>query len=222
MEMNKLPGGAGPSCRIKSMRSAAGPLELKLDIAARSLRLRPGDGSVVGKLSGGEKRPRGPVPLALVQPDMLLLDEQPTMSDANRAWLEKFLAEYPSTVIAVNQLIATLLDTSPSGFWKPRPRPGIRAGKYFLLVRTKGSSAWRRRTPAGRTRKELKEAVGLGAHQSDGAQAKSKRVCQPLRGMARRRNPRRLRDERNLHSSRRDWGIWSSNAERAQGLRYRC
>ena len=76
-------------------------LERKLEIAADSLRLPPWE-AVVGKLSGGEKRRVAMCRLLLSKPDMLLLDEPTNHLDAESvAWLEHFLEEYPSTVIAV-------------------------------------------------------------------------------------------------------------------------
>jgi energy-dependent translational throttle protein EttA len=76
-------------------------LERKLEIAADSLRLPPWD-AVVGRLSGGEKRRVALCRLLLSKPDMLLLDEPTNHLDAESvAWLEHFLEEYPSTVIAV-------------------------------------------------------------------------------------------------------------------------
>jgi energy-dependent translational throttle protein EttA len=76
-------------------------LERKLEIAADALRLPPWD-ALVGKLSGGEKRRVALCRLLLSKPDMLLLDEPTNHLDAESvAWLEHFLEEYPSTVIAV-------------------------------------------------------------------------------------------------------------------------
>ncbi len=76
-------------------------LERKLEIAADSLRLPPWD-ALIGKLSGGEKRRVALCRLLLSKPDMLLLDEPTNHLDAESvAWLEHFLEEYPSTVIAV-------------------------------------------------------------------------------------------------------------------------
>src|SRR5271166_5476360 len=76
-------------------------LERKLEIAADALRLPPWE-AVVGKLSGGEKRRVALCRLLLSKPDMLLLDEPTNHLDAESvAWLEHFLEEYPSTVIAV-------------------------------------------------------------------------------------------------------------------------
>jgi sulfate-transporting ATPase len=76
-------------------------LERKLDIAADALRLPPWE-ALVGKLSGGEKRRIALCRLLLSAPDMLLLDEPTNHLDAESiAWLERYLEEYPSTVIAV-------------------------------------------------------------------------------------------------------------------------
>jgi len=76
-------------------------LERKLEIAADALRLPPWDSSI-DTLSGGEKRRVALCRLLLSSPDMLLLDEPTNHLDAESiAWLERYLEEYPSTVIAV-------------------------------------------------------------------------------------------------------------------------
>jgi sulfate-transporting ATPase len=76
-------------------------LERKLDIAADALRLPPWE-ALVEKLSGGEKRRIALCRLLLSAPDMLLLDEPTNHLDAESiGWLERYLEEYPSTVIAV-------------------------------------------------------------------------------------------------------------------------
>jgi len=81
--------------------AGAWELERKLEIAADALRLPPWDADVT-KLSGGERRRVALCRLLLSQPDMLLLDEPTNHLDAESvAWLERFLDEYPSTVIAV-------------------------------------------------------------------------------------------------------------------------
>ncbi len=76
-------------------------LERKLEIAADALRLPPWDASIA-TLSGGEKRRVALCRLLLSAPDMLLLDEPTNHLDAESiSWLERYLEEYPSTVIAV-------------------------------------------------------------------------------------------------------------------------
>ena len=76
-------------------------LERKLDIAADALRLPPWE-ALVDRLSGGEKRRIALCRLLLSAPDMLLLDEPTNHLDAESiGWLERYLEEYPSTVIAV-------------------------------------------------------------------------------------------------------------------------
>ncbi len=99
-EMNKL---LEEQAKLQDKIDAVGgwELERKLEIAADSLRLPPWD-ALIGKLSGGEKRRVALCRLLLAKPDMLLLDEPTNHLDAESvAWLERFLGEYPSTVIAV-------------------------------------------------------------------------------------------------------------------------
>jgi energy-dependent translational throttle protein EttA len=89
--------------RLQDAIDAAGgwELERKLEIAADALRLPPWE-SKIGQLSGGEKRRVALCRLLLSQPDMLLLDEPTNHLDAESvAWLERYLEDYPSTVVAV-------------------------------------------------------------------------------------------------------------------------
>ena len=89
--------------KLQDAIDAAGGWEVdrKLEVAADALRLPAWDADVT-KLSGGERRRVALCRLLLSQPDMLLLDEPTNHLDAESvAWLERFLDEYPSTVIAV-------------------------------------------------------------------------------------------------------------------------
>ncbi len=99
-QMNKL---LEEQSRLQDAIDAAGgwELERKLEIAADALRLPPWEANI-DQLSGGEKRRVALCRLLLSQPDMLLLDEPTNHLDAESvAWLERYLEEYPSTVIAV-------------------------------------------------------------------------------------------------------------------------
>jgi len=98
--MNKL---MEKQAALQEKIDAAGAWELdrKLEIAADALRLPPWDADVT-KLSGGERRRVALCRLLLSSPDMLLLDEPTNHLDAESvAWLERFLKEYPGTVVAV-------------------------------------------------------------------------------------------------------------------------
>jgi len=76
-------------------------VERKLEVAADALRLPPWDAEV-NKLSGGERRRVALCRLLLSNPDMLLLDEPTNHLDAESvAWLERFLHDFPGTVVAI-------------------------------------------------------------------------------------------------------------------------
>ncbi len=89
--------------KLQDQIEAAGAWDLdrKLEQAADALRLPPWDAQVAN-LSGGERRRVALCRLLLSAPDMLLLDEPTNHLDAESvAWLERYLAEFPGTVVAV-------------------------------------------------------------------------------------------------------------------------
>jgi energy-dependent translational throttle protein EttA len=103
MSDDEMNGLLEEQAKLQDAIDAAGgwELERKLDIAADALRLPPWE-ALVDKLSGGEKRRIALCRLLLSAPDMLLLDEPTNHLDAESiGWLERYLEEYPSTVIAV-------------------------------------------------------------------------------------------------------------------------
>jgi len=94
---------ASEQARLENILQAADAhnLDRKLEVAADALRLPPWDADV-SKLSGGERRRVALCRLLLSAPDMLILDEPTNHLDAESvAWLERFLHEFPGTVVAV-------------------------------------------------------------------------------------------------------------------------
>jgi sulfate-transporting ATPase len=81
--------------------SNAWDLDRTVELAMDALRVPPGDADV-SSISGGERRRVALCRLLLARPDMLLLDEPTNHLDAESvAWLERFLDEYPGTVVAI-------------------------------------------------------------------------------------------------------------------------
>ncbi len=88
---------------LEAKIEAAGAWDLQrtVDIAMDALRLPPGEADVT-TLSGGERRRVALCRLLLSKPDLLLLDEPTNHLDAESvAWLERFLSDYPGTVVAI-------------------------------------------------------------------------------------------------------------------------
>jgi ATP-binding cassette ChvD family protein len=99
-EMNAL---LEEQAKLQDAIDSAGAWELDrtLEVAMDALRVPPGD-SDVSILSGGERRRVALCRLLLQKPDLLLLDEPTNHLDAESvAWLERFLQEYPGTVVAI-------------------------------------------------------------------------------------------------------------------------
>ncbi|MBE0484045.1 MAG: energy-dependent translational throttle protein EttA [Bacterioplanes sp.] len=89
--------------RLEALIETAGghDIERHMEVAADALRLPPWDADVT-TLSGGERRRVALCRLLMSKPDMLLLDEPTNHLDADSvAWLEKYLDEFPGTVVAI-------------------------------------------------------------------------------------------------------------------------
>jgi energy-dependent translational throttle protein EttA len=99
-EMEKLIAEQG-ELQEKIDAADAWDLQRTVEIAMDALRCPPGDADVAN-LSGGERRRVALCRLLLQRPDLLLLDEPTNHLDAESvAWLERFLHDYPGTVVAV-------------------------------------------------------------------------------------------------------------------------
>jgi sulfate-transporting ATPase len=99
-EMNDLLAKQG-ELQLKIDSMDGWDLDRKLEVAADALRLPAWDADVT-KLSGGERRRVALCKLLLSNPDMLLLDEPTNHLDAESVgWLERFLKDFPGTVVAI-------------------------------------------------------------------------------------------------------------------------
>ncbi|MEM7410768.1 MAG: energy-dependent translational throttle protein EttA [Myxococcota bacterium] len=99
-EMNKL---LEEQAKLQDQIDALGAWELDrtLDMAMEALRVPEGEASV-SVLSGGERRRVALCRLLLTKPDLLLLDEPTNHLDAESvAWLERYLLNYPGTVVGI-------------------------------------------------------------------------------------------------------------------------
>src|SRR4029453_15463399 len=99
-EMDKV---LAEQARVQDQIEAANAWDLdsRVEVAMDALRLPPPDADVK-TLSGGERRRVALCRLLLRSPDLLLLDEPTNHLDAESvAWLERFLKDYPGTVVAV-------------------------------------------------------------------------------------------------------------------------
>jgi ATPase subunit of ABC transporter with duplicated ATPase domains len=168
-------------------------LERHLEVAADALRLPPWDADVT-KLSGGERRRVALCRLLLSKPDMILLDEPTNHLDAESvAWLERFLAEYSGTVIAVT---------------------------HDLVARAEGAAPGPGGARGGGPPAHHQARTRMGAQQSQGAPRQEQGARGALRGAELTRVPGTQRDQRDLHPTRpASRRVGDRGRRPAQGLR---
>ncbi|MFN2300955.1 MAG: energy-dependent translational throttle protein EttA [Gammaproteobacteria bacterium] len=162
--------------QLQDKIDAAGAWELdrRLEVAAEALRLPPWDAKVE-TLSGGERRRVALCRLLLSSPDMLLLDEPTNHLDAESvAWLERFLAEFPGTVIAVTH-DRYFLDNVAGWILELDRGTGIPwEGNYSSWLEQKEARLATEDKQAGARRKAMQAELEWVRQNPKGRQAKSK------------------------------------------------
>ena len=149
-------------------------IDLILDKAAEALNLPPWDADVT-KLSGGERRRVALCRLLLSKPDMILLDEPTNHLDAESvAWLEKFLKDFPGTIIAVTH-DRYFLDNVAGWILELDRGHGIPyQGNYTTWLETKEKRLATEQKQEDAHAKAMKEELEWVRKNPKGRQAKSK------------------------------------------------
>ena len=208
-EMEKL---LAEQARLQDAIEAVGGWELDrtVEMAMDALRVPPGDQDV-RTLSGGEARRVALCRLLLERPDMLLLDEPTNHLDAESvAWLERFLQEYPGTVVAVTH-DRYFLDNVAGWILELDRGYGIPwQGNYSSWLEQKGS-AWRAR------RRPRPPASGPSSASSSGsgwrpapARPRARRGSPPTRRSSSRRSSAAPTTSRSSSRPGRGWATSSS------------
>jgi sulfate-transporting ATPase len=181
-------------------------LNHKLEVAADALRLPPWDAD--GQhLSGGEKRRVALCRLLLSNPDMLLLDEPTNHLDAESvAWLERFLHDFPGTVVAITH-DRYFLDNAAGWILELDRGRGIPyEGNYSELAGRQKSSAWSRKTRRKpRTRKRSRRSWSGCAAIPKAARPRARRVCSASRNCSRRNSRAATRRTKSTSRRGRAW-----------------
>ena len=149
-------------------------LDRRLEVAADALRLPDWDADVT-TLSGGEKRRVALCRLLLSNPDMLLLDEPTNHLDAESvAWLERFLHDYPGTVVAVTH-DRYFLDNVAGWILELDRGSGIPwEGNYSSWLEQKGNRLLQEEKQESSRQKAMKEELEWVRSNPKGRHAKSK------------------------------------------------
>ena len=172
-EMNDL---LTEQAELQDKIDSAGGWELDrmLEVAADALRLPPWD-SEIKLLSGGERRRVALCRLLLSKPDMLLLDEPTNHLDAESvAWLERFLHDFPGTVMAVTH-DRYFLDNVAGWILEMDRGHGIPfQGNYSSWLEQKQARLAVEEKQEASRRKTLKDELEWVRSNAKGRQAKSK------------------------------------------------
>lgn len=149
-------------------------IDSKLEFAMDALRCPPSD-TLVGVISGGEKRRVALCRLLLQKPDVLLLDEPTNHLDAESvAWLEQHLAKYEGTVIAVTH-DRYFLDNVAGWILELDNGAGIPfEGNYTKWLELKSARLQQEEKTESKRQKALKEELDWVRKDPKGRHAKSK------------------------------------------------
>ncbi len=149
-------------------------LDQKVERAMDALRLPPGEAEV-DVLSGGEKRRVALCRILLENPDMLLLDEPTNHLDAESvAWLERFLKEYPGTVVAVTHDRYFLDDVAEWILELDRGRGYPYHGNYSGWLEQKQARLMQEEKQESARQRKLKQELEWVRQSPKARQAKSK------------------------------------------------
>jgi len=149
-------------------------IDQRVDVAMDALRCPPGEAEIA-HLSGGEKRRVALCRILLGRPDMLLLDEPTNHLDAESvAWLERFLKEYPGTVVAVTHDRYFLDDVAEWILELDRGRGYPYKGNYSGWLEQKGARLAQEEKQESARQRKLKQELEWVRQSPRARQAKSK------------------------------------------------
>ncbi len=182
--------------------SNAWDLDSRLELAMDALRLPPPDADVT-TLSGGERRRVALCRLLLQSPDLLLLDEPTNHLDAESvAWLERFLKDYPGTVVAVTHDRYFLDNVAGWILELDRGRGIPWEGQLLVVARAEAATAAAggegRDAPAA----DARARAGMDPDVAARAAGQGQGAPERLRRAAARRDRAEDRDGGNLHRAR--------------------
>ena len=190
-------------------RRNAWDIERTLDVAMDALRVPPGDQDVT-TLSGGERRRVALCRLLLSAPDLLLLDEPTNHLDAESvAWLERFLEEYPGTVVAVTHDRYFLDNVAGWILELDRGRGIPWRGNYSSWLEQKRMRLEQEEKAESARQKALARELEWVRSSPRARQAKSKARLAELRAPGGRGGRAAARDGRDPHpAAPRAWATW--------------